>query len=156
MLLKNTQDLIGPATSYRQQILRQLLENKQGMTINELSQHLSISRTAVQNHFSVLEKKSRVGLKTWSFVIIQPFARLRILRHEIRRPAFEAYPQGISGMGVIQRLFRTRNTVQPMDFAVDVFDLFDWGSAAGRAWMFIVGLLMVLRFNRNANAENPI
>lgn len=46
-----------PAASSRHQILLYLLENKHGVPIDELIKHLNISRTAVQNHFLMLEKQ---------------------------------------------------------------------------------------------------
>ncbi len=60
MLLEKTSDLSGSVTISRHQILQRLLENKQGMSIDELSKHLNISRTAVQNHFLVLEKQGLI------------------------------------------------------------------------------------------------
>jgi predicted ArsR family transcriptional regulator len=48
------------ATSYRHQILEQLIENKEGMQIDELSKCLGISRTAVQKHFLLLEKEGLI------------------------------------------------------------------------------------------------
>jgi DeoR family transcriptional regulator, suf operon transcriptional repressor len=46
-----------PAVSSRHQILLYLLENKNGVPIDGLIKHLNISRTAVQNHFLILEKQ---------------------------------------------------------------------------------------------------
>ncbi|MCX7107127.1 MAG: winged helix-turn-helix transcriptional regulator [Methylococcales bacterium] len=40
----------------QQQILKLLLENKAGLSIDEIATVLAISRNAVQQHFSVLEK----------------------------------------------------------------------------------------------------
>lgn len=40
----------------QQQILKLLLENKAGLSIDEIATALAISRNAVQQHFSVLEK----------------------------------------------------------------------------------------------------
>lgn len=48
------------ATSYRHQILEQLIEHKEGMPIDELSKYLGISRTAVQKHFLMLEKEGLI------------------------------------------------------------------------------------------------
>ncbi|MEQ1636587.1 MAG: HTH domain-containing protein [Methylococcales bacterium] len=42
--------------SRQQQILKLLLENKAGLSIDEIATMLSISRNAVQQHFTVLEK----------------------------------------------------------------------------------------------------
>jgi len=48
------------ATSYRHQILDLLIENREGMQIDELSKFLGISRTAVQKHFLMLEKEGLI------------------------------------------------------------------------------------------------
>jgi DeoR family transcriptional regulator, suf operon transcriptional repressor len=47
-------------TSNRHQILQHLLENRNGMHIDELSNLLNISRTAVQNHFTILEMQGLI------------------------------------------------------------------------------------------------
>lgn len=60
MQLKNPSGFPDPAANSRQQILQRLLENKQGLSINELSMQLNISRTAVQNHFLILEKQGLI------------------------------------------------------------------------------------------------
>lgn len=44
-------------SSRQHQILKLLLENKQGLTIDEIASRLDISRNAVTQHFSGLEKK---------------------------------------------------------------------------------------------------
>lgn len=44
-------------SSRQHQILKLLLENKQGLSIDEIAKALSISRNAVAQHFSSLEKK---------------------------------------------------------------------------------------------------
>ena len=56
---KNT-GLPDSVTSYRHQILQHLLENKEGMHIDELTKCLNISRTAVQNYFLMLEKEGLI------------------------------------------------------------------------------------------------
>ena len=48
---------IGPR---QQQILKLLLENKTGLSIDEIATELAISRNAVQQHFSVLEKNGYI------------------------------------------------------------------------------------------------
>lgn len=50
----------GPLTSSRHRILRQLLENKAGWSIDQLAKFLSISRTAAQNHCLALEKEGLI------------------------------------------------------------------------------------------------
>lgn len=52
--------LSGTEIPYRQQILQQLLENKNGLNIEELTHYLKISRAAVQQHFSILEKEGLI------------------------------------------------------------------------------------------------
>jgi len=42
--------------SRQQQILKLLLENKAGLSIDEIATALNISRSAVQQHFAVLER----------------------------------------------------------------------------------------------------
>jgi len=42
--------------SRQQQILKLMLENKAGITIDEIATALAISRNAVQQHFTVLER----------------------------------------------------------------------------------------------------
>ena len=46
--------------SRQQQILKQLLENKAGLSIDEIATALDISRNAVQQHFAVLEKNGYI------------------------------------------------------------------------------------------------
>ncbi|MES2675748.1 MAG: HTH domain-containing protein [Pseudomonadota bacterium] len=46
----------------QQELLRMLLKNKGGMTIDQLSQALKITRTAVRQHLSALEKDDLVHL----------------------------------------------------------------------------------------------
>jgi predicted ArsR family transcriptional regulator len=48
--------------SRQQQILKLLLENKAGLSIDELSVALSISRNAVQQHLAVLEKEGCIQI----------------------------------------------------------------------------------------------
>lgn len=50
----------GELGGYRQHILQQLLENKSGLCINTLAEQLDISRTAVQQHFRVLEHEGLI------------------------------------------------------------------------------------------------
>ncbi len=50
----------GELGNYRQHILQQLLENKSGLCINALALQLDISRTAVQQHFRVLESEGLI------------------------------------------------------------------------------------------------
>ncbi|MBK8816531.1 MAG: ArsR family transcriptional regulator [Methylococcaceae bacterium] len=50
----------GSVIPYRQQILQHLLENKNGLNIEELTHYLKISRAAVQQHFSILEKEGLI------------------------------------------------------------------------------------------------
>lgn len=52
----NTPELM----SYRHLILQQLLENKEGMCIENLASHLNITRTATQQHFKILEKEGLI------------------------------------------------------------------------------------------------
>ncbi len=51
----------GAAIPFRQQILQQLLENKNGLNIEELTRYLKISRAAVQQHFSILEREGLIA-----------------------------------------------------------------------------------------------
>ena len=53
--------------SRQQQILNLLLENKAGLSIDEIANALNISRNAVQPHFTVLE----------SSPVLPPFQSLR-------------------------------------------------------------------------------
>jgi DeoR family transcriptional regulator, suf operon transcriptional repressor len=48
--------MTGKIMPRQQQILKLLLENKGGLTIDEIATALTISRNAVQQHFAVLEK----------------------------------------------------------------------------------------------------
>lgn len=64
MLLKKMPAMPDSLTTSRHQILLSLLENKVGMHIDELSKHLNISRTAVQNHFLMLEKQGLIRKHT--------------------------------------------------------------------------------------------
>jgi predicted ArsR family transcriptional regulator len=56
----NTAGMPDAVTTSRHQILLCLLENKDGLSIDELIRHLNISRTAVQNHFLMLEKQGLI------------------------------------------------------------------------------------------------
>ena len=48
--------MAGKVGSRQQQILNLLLENKAGLSIDEIATALNISRNAVQQHFTVLER----------------------------------------------------------------------------------------------------
>ncbi|PKM09982.1 MAG: ArsR family transcriptional regulator [Gammaproteobacteria bacterium HGW-Gammaproteobacteria-3] len=52
--------LPAPAMPNRHRILRQLLENKEGWSINKLALYLNVSRTAAQNHCQTLEKEGLI------------------------------------------------------------------------------------------------
>jgi predicted ArsR family transcriptional regulator len=52
--------MTGKIGSRQQQILKLLLENKTGLTIDKIATELTISRNAVQQHFSVLEKNGYI------------------------------------------------------------------------------------------------
>ena len=60
MALDKTFKTTDSVRSFRQQILQSLLENKDGLPIDDLSKQLNISRTAVQNHFQILEKRGLI------------------------------------------------------------------------------------------------
>jgi predicted ArsR family transcriptional regulator len=49
-------DMVNPISDRQDQILKLLLENKNGMTLDEIAGALSISRNAVQQHFNALER----------------------------------------------------------------------------------------------------
>ncbi len=48
--------MVNPISDRQDQILKLLLENKNGMTLDEIAGALSISRNAVQQHFNALER----------------------------------------------------------------------------------------------------
>lgn len=54
-------DAGGSAVPYRRQILQRLLENKDGLNIEELTRYLNISRAAVQQHFAILEREGLIA-----------------------------------------------------------------------------------------------
>lgn len=60
MKLPMADALPGSTLPNRHRILRQLLENKEGWSINKLAQYLNISRTAAQNHCLTLEKEGLI------------------------------------------------------------------------------------------------
>ncbi len=47
--------MLNPISARQNQILKLLLTNRDGLTIDEVSQALDISRSAIQQHFAVLE-----------------------------------------------------------------------------------------------------
>ncbi len=47
--------MLNPVSARQNQILKLLLTNRDGLTIDEVSQALDISRSAIQQHFAVLE-----------------------------------------------------------------------------------------------------
>lgn len=51
------------SSSRQHQILDRLLENKNGLSIDDMAKHLDISRTAVQQHFMVLIKDGFIRKK---------------------------------------------------------------------------------------------
>lgn len=51
-------------SSRQHQILEQLLENRNGLSVDDLSKALNISRTAVQQHFVVLERDGYIKKNT--------------------------------------------------------------------------------------------
>ena len=97
----------------QQQILKLLLENKRGLTIDEMSVTLSISRNAVQQHLTVLERDGYIqvgafnktaGRPVGSFVLTEAginsfpkqyawFSKLILtdLKNEIGSEAFQRY-----------------------------------------------------------------
>jgi predicted ArsR family transcriptional regulator len=97
----------------QQQILKLLLENKAGLSIDEIATVLAISRNAVQQHFSVLEKDGYIqagvlnktaGRPVRSYVLteagINSFPKqyawfseliLNDLKNELGSEAFERY-----------------------------------------------------------------
>jgi DeoR family transcriptional regulator, suf operon transcriptional repressor len=55
------EEFSGATIPFRHQILQQLLENKDGLNIYELTSYLNISRAAVQKHFNVLEREGLIA-----------------------------------------------------------------------------------------------
>jgi len=52
--------MLNPVSARQNQILKILLTNRDGLTIDEVSQALDISRSAIQQHFSVLESNHMI------------------------------------------------------------------------------------------------
>lgn len=53
--------MLSTVTSRQNQILQILLNNREGLTIDEISLALDISRSAVQQHFTTLEKNNFIA-----------------------------------------------------------------------------------------------
>jgi DeoR family transcriptional regulator, suf operon transcriptional repressor len=61
LLTPEKEEFSGAIIPFRHQILQQLLENKEGLNICELTNYLNISRAAVQKHFNVLEREGLIA-----------------------------------------------------------------------------------------------
>jgi predicted ArsR family transcriptional regulator len=96
------------------QILEQLLENRNGLSVDDLAKILGISRTAVQQHFIVLERdnylRKTAGRPVTNYVITDKginyfpkqyawFSELILsdLQEEISSERFEGYMQRLGG-----------------------------------------------------------
>src|SRR2546426_878158 len=53
--------MVGVRRDRKQQLLRQLLRNKAGLSVNELSRNLAVTRTAVRQHLAALMRDGFVG-----------------------------------------------------------------------------------------------
>jgi len=60
LLFGNAAVVTPELMSFRHQILQQLLENKEGLCIENLATRLNITRTAIQQHIKILEKESLI------------------------------------------------------------------------------------------------
>jgi len=111
--------MLSTVTSRQTQILQILLNNREGLTIDEISQALEISRSAVQQHFTALERNDFIttaalnktaGRPVRSYIItengINHFPKqyawfseiiLSDLKQEMGEPAFKRY---LSKLGV--------------------------------------------------------
>jgi len=132
--------------SRQQQILKLLLENKVGLSIDEIATALNISRSAVQQHFSVLERDGYIqtgvlnktaGRPVRSFVLteagINSFPKqyawfseliLNDLKMELGSEVFQRYLHKL-GSNLSQSLlpnFEGKQTDERVDTLVKVMD----------------------------------
>jgi len=130
----------------RQQILKLLLENKAGLSIDQIARALAISRNAVQQHFSVLERDGYIqagelnktaGRPVRSFVLTQAginrfpkqyawFSELILtdLKNELGSEAFQRYMHKL-GSNLSQSLlpqFEGKQTDERVEALVSVMD----------------------------------
>ena len=132
--------------SRQQQILKLLLENKAGLSIDEIATALNISRNAVQQHFAVLEKDGYIqtgvlnktaGRPVRSFVLTEAginsfpkqyawFSELILtdLKNEIGSEAFQRYLHKL-GSNLSQSLlpqFKGKQTEERVEALLKVMD----------------------------------
>jgi DeoR family suf operon transcriptional repressor len=132
--------------SRQQQILKLLLENKAGLSIDEIATALNISRSAVQQHFAVLERDGYIqagvlnktaGRPVRSFVLTEAginsfpkqyawFSELILtdLKNELGSEAFQRYLHKL-GSNLSQSLlphFEGKQTDERVDALVKVMD----------------------------------
>ncbi len=132
--------------SRQQQILKLLLENKAGLSIDEVAAVLAISRNAVQQHFAVLERDGYIqagvlnktaGRPVRSFVLTEAginsfpkqyawFAELILtdLKNEMGSEAFQRYLHKL-GSNLSQSLlpqFEGKQTGERIDALLQIMD----------------------------------
>ncbi len=77
--------MISTVTSRQNQILQLLLNNREGQTIDEISQALEISRSAVQQHFTTLEKNDFITTATLNKTAGRPVRSYVITKNGINQ-----------------------------------------------------------------------
>jgi DeoR family transcriptional regulator, suf operon transcriptional repressor len=138
--------MTGKIMPRQQQILTLLLENKTGLSIDEISTALTISRSAVQQHFNVLERDGYIqtgvlnktaGRPVRSFVLteagINSFSKqyawfseliLTDLKNEMGSEAFQRYMHKL-GSNLSQSLlpqFKEKKTDERIEELLKVMD----------------------------------
>ncbi len=132
--------------SRQQQILNLLLENKAGLSIDEIATALNISRNAVQQHFTVLERDGYIqmgvlnktaGRPVRSYVLTQAginsfpkqyawFSELMLsdLKNEMGSEAFQRYMHRL-GKHLSESLlsrFKGKNTDERIEELLNIMD----------------------------------